>query len=216
MSRKSGFTLIELLVVIAVITTIAAILLPVFAQAREAARLTTCISNLHQLALAHQMYVEDNDSVLPSCYWEETRGFRIWPEFLAPYYRDPKLLDQGFTTAAAKTDSRWLADYTLLTWGPGGDGTPAYPYFRWPGTRLHPGGLLRPMTLAEVRRPAETLQFADGFTGRTVTSVQWKHRNGVLNGAYVDGHAHRVTWAAYKQVDRDEWGYFYRIAAADR
>lgn len=48
----SGFTLIELLVVIAIIAILAAILFPVFAQAREAARKTTCLSNEKQLSLA--------------------------------------------------------------------------------------------------------------------------------------------------------------------
>ena len=61
-----GFTLIELLVVIAIIAILAAILFPVFAQARDAARRANCISDLRQIALAHQMYVQDNDDALPS------------------------------------------------------------------------------------------------------------------------------------------------------
>src|SRR6266516_1564184 len=56
-----GFTLIELLVVIAIIAILAAILFPVFAQAREKARQTSCISNLKQLSLATIMYVGDYD-----------------------------------------------------------------------------------------------------------------------------------------------------------
>jgi len=58
-----GFTLIELLVVIAIIAILAAILFPVFAQAREAARKSSCQSNLKQLGTAYQMYANDNDSV---------------------------------------------------------------------------------------------------------------------------------------------------------
>src|SRR4051812_8060986 len=58
---KLGFTLIELLVVIAIIAILAAILFPVFARAREAARKTSCISNLKQLGLAAQMYKQDYD-----------------------------------------------------------------------------------------------------------------------------------------------------------
>jgi prepilin-type N-terminal cleavage/methylation domain-containing protein len=70
MSRrvKSGFTLIELLVVIAIIAILAAILFPVFAQARAKARQATCISNTKQLALATLMYVQDYDESYPMAF----------------------------------------------------------------------------------------------------------------------------------------------------
>src|SRR6478609_2670504 len=61
----SGFTLIELLVVIAIIAILAAILFPVFAQAREAARKATCQSNLKQFMTAILMYAQDYDECLP-------------------------------------------------------------------------------------------------------------------------------------------------------
>src|SRR5215472_10879429 len=63
--KKRGFTLIELLVVIAIIAILAAILFPVFAQAREKARQTSCLSNEKQLALAIMMYVQDYDEHFP-------------------------------------------------------------------------------------------------------------------------------------------------------
>jgi prepilin-type N-terminal cleavage/methylation domain-containing protein/prepilin-type processing-associated H-X9-DG protein len=59
-----GFTLIELLVVIAIIAILAAILFPVFARAREAARATTCRSNLKQVSTAMMMYVQDYDETM--------------------------------------------------------------------------------------------------------------------------------------------------------
>jgi prepilin-type N-terminal cleavage/methylation domain-containing protein/prepilin-type processing-associated H-X9-DG protein len=61
----SGFTLIELLVVIAIIAILAAILFPVFAQAREKARQTACLSNMKQLITAELMYAQEYDEVLP-------------------------------------------------------------------------------------------------------------------------------------------------------
>ncbi len=65
MKRNKGFTLIELLVVIAIIAILAAILFPVFAQAREKARQISCASNVRQLGLAILQYVQDNDEVMP-------------------------------------------------------------------------------------------------------------------------------------------------------
>jgi len=59
--KEKGFTLIELLVVIAIIAILAAILFPVFAKAREAARATSCLSNMKQLGLAFQMYATENE-----------------------------------------------------------------------------------------------------------------------------------------------------------
>ncbi len=63
--KIAGFTLIELLVVIAIIAILAAILFPVFAQARESARLTQCASNMRQLGIALLSYASDHDDGLP-------------------------------------------------------------------------------------------------------------------------------------------------------
>jgi len=63
--RRSGFTLIELLVVIAIIGILAAMVFPVFARARESARKSVCLSNVKNIALAVQMYMADNNDVLP-------------------------------------------------------------------------------------------------------------------------------------------------------
>lgn len=65
LTRHRAFTLVELLVVIAIIAILAAILFPVFTQAKEAAKKTNCISNMHQLGLAIPLYKVDSDDVNP-------------------------------------------------------------------------------------------------------------------------------------------------------
>ncbi len=82
LSRK-GFTLIELLVVIAIIAILAAILFPVFAQAREKARATSCLSNLKQLGLGLIQYNQDNDEAFPRSQ-ANTEG---WAEPIFPYVK---------------------------------------------------------------------------------------------------------------------------------
>jgi len=81
----TAFTLIELLVVIAIIAILAAILFPVFAQARDKARATACLSNSKQLALAWNMYVTDYEETLP-LYWYGT-GVGYWHAVLLPYMK---------------------------------------------------------------------------------------------------------------------------------
>ena len=64
-NQRRAFTLIELLIVIAIIAILAAILFPVFAQAREKARSTSCLSNLKQIGLATTMYAQDYEETMP-------------------------------------------------------------------------------------------------------------------------------------------------------
>ena len=73
--RRNAFTLIELLVVIAIIAILAAILFPVFAQAREKARQTACLSNLKQIGTAVMMYAQDYDETLPFTSYANTFAF---------------------------------------------------------------------------------------------------------------------------------------------
>ncbi len=77
-SNSDGFTLIELLVVIAIIAILAAILFPVFAQAREKARQATCLSNEKQLGLGFLQYVQDYDESFPFDHWVAPNG--VWPQ----------------------------------------------------------------------------------------------------------------------------------------
>src|SRR5213596_1298043 len=69
---RGGFTLIELLVVIAIIAILAAILFPVFAQAREKARQTSCLNNVKQIGTGYMMYLQDYDETFPPHVTERT------------------------------------------------------------------------------------------------------------------------------------------------
>ena len=86
--RSPGFTLIELLVVIAIIAILAAILFPVFAQARAKARQGVCLSNLKQLGVASMMYIQDYDETFPPTDYDTPAGVRIgWQALVDPYIK---------------------------------------------------------------------------------------------------------------------------------
>jgi prepilin-type N-terminal cleavage/methylation domain-containing protein/prepilin-type processing-associated H-X9-DG protein len=86
--KRTGFTLIELLVVIAIISILAAILFPVFAQAREKARQTACLSNERQLGLGVMMYADDNDEMFPPT--ENDSGI-LWPDLINAYVKNSQV-----------------------------------------------------------------------------------------------------------------------------
>ena len=132
--RRKGFTLIELLVVIAIIAILAAILFPVFAQAREKARAISCLSNTKQLGLALQMYAQDWDEVLcysadfgyhdgePRYHYGKFPGAPTWRA--VPYWGDmlaPYIASRG--SANTPYDGVWqddvYSDVPGLTDGPG-------------------------------------------------------------------------------------------------
>ena len=175
MRKFKGFTLIELLVVIAIIAILAAILFPVFAKAREAARKTMCLSNMKQHAIACMMYAEDYDeTLLPAgsryahqhemCINGDTNyrtgtPWVFWKIMLLPYMKNDGIMTCPDRPAAGcwgysmNTDSS-NDDYP-------GSPTP-------PGAFIYQGGApnwptLPACTMASVQMPANCIFLFDSF-----------------------------------------------------
>lgn len=147
-----AFTLIELLVVIAIIAILAAILFPVFAQAREAARRTACASNLKNLATATLMYTSDHDEQLPlAAYALPNFAFVTWHDLLDPYARNQQI---------------WLCPSSpLRKTDQGGKATTHFGYNVRYLTTIRPdfsnASGHTAVSLAAVTAPSETLLLAD-------------------------------------------------------
>jgi prepilin-type N-terminal cleavage/methylation domain-containing protein/prepilin-type processing-associated H-X9-DG protein len=93
---KKAFTLIELLVVIAIIAILAAILFPVFAQAKAAAKKTADLSNMKQMGTGTQLYIADNDDVYAQAYYYkddlgDTGGYVHWTSSHYPYIKNVQM-----------------------------------------------------------------------------------------------------------------------------
>ena len=154
---RKGFTLIELLVVIAIIAILAAILFPVFARAREKARQTSCLNNVKQLTLAIMMYAQDYDEVYPyASRWgpnpngDHGSGWWYWYDYLLPYTANRQILRCPSIPGTSRGYGWNYRNFGYCT----ADGNFSH----------NPG-----RTMAEVRRPAETVIIGDnpdtGFWG---------------------------------------------------
>lgn len=123
---RSAFTLIELLVVIAIIAILAAILFPVFAQAREKARQTSCLNNEKQIGLAVVQYTQDYDGVYPSRYMVDLTnpsGQVTWRVVLYPYIKNagvftcPSNPQNGVTSSAQNNWVQPSGPYLGVSYG---------------------------------------------------------------------------------------------------
>jgi len=163
--KNTGFTLIELLVVIAIIAILAAILFPVFAQAREKARAISCLSNDRQVGLAHLMYVQDFDEHFAFGGWMPSGpngggdGSGEWQNTVAPYIKSKGL----FRCPDSADSDENPSDPTQWAWN------------RNPVSFLYNNQLAdsrNPKSLGAVNAPADTWLTVDGHS-------DWGGREGV-------------------------------------
>jgi prepilin-type N-terminal cleavage/methylation domain-containing protein/prepilin-type processing-associated H-X9-DG protein len=224
--NRPGFTLIELLVVIAIIAILAAILFPVFAQAREKARSSTCLSNQKQVALAFSMYSQDYDETLPPALLQDpnTKVDIWWEDLVTPYIKASNIAGILSCPSAVSRAHAYSMNWTLGGRAAAAIPAPAEMVLTADGAQV-PQLALKPENLARsspffnytVRGTGEKLwsvtpNFAtgkgdpnatidptlpDADTNQAVGLLRFRHNDGV-NVSYADSHTRWVKKGSFK------------------
>lgn len=162
---KRAYTLIELVATLSILGILAAILFPVFAQARERARATACLSNMKQIGTATTMYVQDYDETYPCGWGQPDSGQTMWRMALQPYiqkYGDQAKLAKNLYDSSAISN---MGVYSCpdqpanQNYGPTSYGYNAHGGMTtgWSNAQqTFPGA-----SLASIDRPANMVAFAD-------------------------------------------------------
>jgi prepilin-type N-terminal cleavage/methylation domain-containing protein/prepilin-type processing-associated H-X9-DG protein len=176
--NRNAFTLIELLVVIAIISILAAILFPVFAQAREKARQAVCLSNARQLATATSMYSQDYDENILSAAMYPTlaQGGDKYDTVLWTILVQPYIKNEGIFLCPGGLNADYARDWNTRGWQSiGYNGT----------TAIDPDGIdgyvSGALALASLDEPARSVLVADTPNGpKGIPTLQNKYRGYVF------------------------------------
>lgn len=208
MMKRHGFTLIELLVVIAVIVILAAILFPVFSQAREKARGVACLSNMRQVGMAATMYMDDWNGRL---YFHHAGQQEItWAGRLLPYARNAQIYTCPSDATTAVTDpvtrevlrpSYLINAFFTHNHPPGSSPeveVPVNQYMRDDGRIISPSETIL-FCESGIKIPGHNQDDYDAWNGLSTVEPLFnvtRHTGGAHYG-FADGHA---AWRRYERV----------------
>ena len=202
--KRKGFTLIELLVVIAIIAILAAILFPVFAQAREKARQISCLSNLKQSGLAYAMYIQDYDETTP-LQVSPTDGY--WYFLIQPYVKNWQLMlcpDRNDTTNSGSNPP--ALNHRMMGYGynDGWVSDSGYGLVQTQTKDAYGKTMRAGRSIAAIVTPTDCVAFGDTYDtpGYSIgmdnilstlpdgySTKSLRHTSGNFNYAFADGHA---------------------------
>ncbi|MFA6665032.1 MAG: DUF1559 domain-containing protein [Armatimonadota bacterium] len=203
--KRHGFTLIELLVVIAIVTILAAMLFPVFANAREKARQASCQSNLRQLSMAVIQYTDDYDGNFPIIQPGSYSDGGCWTVRLIPYIKSTKIFACPSDTNKPYEEYKdyppygtSLLSYAYNSWLAG--------YMEWVNNPYADPSIASGVSLASIPQPSQVIMLHDTARGEIYTTVAFPYNSytflpgcdtqtyrhtGGDNYVFVDGH---VRW----------------------
>jgi prepilin-type N-terminal cleavage/methylation domain-containing protein/prepilin-type processing-associated H-X9-DG protein len=204
--RGRAFTLIELLVVVAIIAILAAILFPVFSQAKEAAKRTTCLSNTKQLSLGVLLYGNDCDDVLPPT---QNGDYVLWPDLLNPYVRSASVricLDDANAINSYGLNELVFIDFTDYLPGVPSS-VPTIEQVEYPTNSVMLGEMGTQNDLATPKENAYKLTVPDGVLNDQYDARPSARHFSQCNIGFFDGHstAKRLEQFYVGQTPQDKW-----------